>query len=96
MPTLTGPLEVVVLAAALEKVATDTYLMDLQLFEDKTAMALMGSVMGVEAQHLAVLRAVQALLEAELPDLIAIPTDLAALPAAAGSASFPEPATSEA
>jgi len=91
VPTLTGPLEVVVLAAALEKVATDTYLMDLQLFEDKTAMALMGSVMGVESQHLAVLRAVQALLEAELPDLIAIPTDLAALPAAAGSASFPEP-----
>ncbi len=91
VPTLTGPLEVVVLAAALEKVATDTYLKDLQLFEDKTAMALMGSVMGVEAQHLAVLRAVQALIEAELPDLIAIPTDLAAQPAAAGSASFPEP-----
>ncbi len=91
VPTLTGPLEVVVLAAALEKVATDTYLKDLQLFEDKSAMALMGSVMGVEAQHLAVLRAVQALIEADLPDLIAIPTDLAALPAAAGSASFPEP-----
>lgn len=91
VPTLTGPLEVVVLAAALEKVATDTYLKNLQLLEDTTTMTLMGSVMGVEAQHLAVLRAVQALLEAELPDLIAIPTDLAALPAAAGSASFPEP-----
>lgn len=91
VPTLTGPLEVVVLAAALEKVATDTYLKDLQLLEDTATMELMGSVMGVEAQHLAVLRAVQALLEAELPDLITIPTDLAALPAAAGSASFPEP-----
>jgi rubrerythrin len=91
VPTLTGPLEVVVLAAAVEKVATDTYLKNLQLLEDTATMSLFGSVMGVESQHLAVLRAVQALLEAELPDLIAIPTDLAALPAAAGSASFPEP-----
>lgn len=91
VPTLAGPLDVVVLAAALEKVATDTYLKDLQILEDTATMELMGSVMGVEAQHLAVLRAVQALLEAELPDLIAVPTDLAALPAAAGSVAFPEP-----
>lgn len=91
VPTLKAPLDVVVLAAALETVATDTYLMDLQLFENKEAMALMGSVMGVESQHLATLRAVRALFEADLPDLVAIPTDLAALPAAAGSASFPDP-----
>jgi len=48
-------------------------------------------VMGVETQHLATLRAVGALLEGGVPELIAIPTDLAALPAAAGSVAFPEP-----
>ena len=50
----------------------------------------MGSVMGVEAQHLAVLRAVGALLSGGGEALIAIPTDLAALPAAAGSVGYPE------
>ena len=46
--------------------------------------------MGVEAQHLAVLRAVGALLGGA-PELIKIPTEPAKLPAAAGSVSFPEP-----
>ena len=50
----------------------------------------MGSVMGVEVQHLATLRAVIALLEAGAPQFIAIPTDLGGLPAPAGSVSFPE------
>ena len=90
-PTLKAPLDVVKLAATLEKVATDTYLTDLTLFEDVKSKEIMGSVMGVESQHLATLRAVQALLEGGAPDLIAIPTDLAKLPAAAGSVAFPEP-----
>ncbi len=51
---------------------------------------LMASVMGVESQHLATLRAVGALLEGGAPQLIAIPTDVAALPAAAGSVAFPK------
>jgi len=91
VPTLKAPLDVVNLAATLEKVATDTYLTDLTMFEDVTSKEIMGSVMGVEAQHLAVLRAVAALLTANMPDLIAVPTDLAALPAAAGSVATPEP-----
>ena len=91
LPTLKAPLDVVNLAATLEKVATDTYLVDLTMFEDTTSKEIMGSVMGVEAKHLAVLRAVAALLEGGAPQLIAIPTDLAALPAAAGSVAFPEP-----
>jgi len=95
VPGLTDPLKVVGLAATLEKVATDTYLMNLSMLEDTPSKALMGSVMGVEAQHLATLRAVQALLEAGALDLITVPpagpaVDLAKLPAAAGSVAFPD------
>lgn len=87
---LTDPLAVANLAALLEEVAADTYLANLALLTDGDTKALMGSVMGVEVQHLATLRAVIALLEGGAPELIAVPTDLAALPAAAGSVSFPE------
>ncbi len=96
-PKLKTPADVVMLAATLETVATETYLMDLTLFKDRTSKALMASVMGVECQHLATLRAVGALL-AGAPDLIKIPigADAAKLPAAAGSVAFPsafEPVT---
>lgn len=90
LPTLVAPLDVVNLAAALETVATDTYLFDLTMFEDTAAKELMGSVMGVECQHLAVLLAVAALLDGGGEALIMIPTDVAALPAAAGSVAFPD------
>ena len=86
---LTDALAVVQLAATLEEVATDTYLANLTLLSDGNMHTLMASVMGVESQHLAVLRAVGALLEGGVPELIAIPTDVAALPAAAGSVAFP-------
>ncbi|MGE3834666.1 MAG: ferritin-like domain-containing protein [Acidimicrobiia bacterium] len=89
-PSLSAPLDVVKLAAQLEKVATDTYLTNLTELDSTTAKEVMGSVMGVESQHLAVLRAVQALLEAGAPQFIAIPVDLANLPAAAGSVAFPK------
>lgn len=88
-PTLKGPADVVTLAATLEKVATDTYLANLTLLGDTKSKTLMASVMGVECQHLATLRAVGALLGT--PELIAIPTNVAALPAAAGSVAFPQP-----
>jgi len=90
-PTLTDAMAVVQLAATLEEVAADTYLANLTLLSDGNMRVLMASVMGVETQHLATLRAVGALLEAGLPELVAIPTDLAALPAAAGSVAFPAP-----
>jgi hypothetical protein len=48
------------------------------------------SIMGVEAQHVAILRAVQALLAAGAPQLVALPPNAAALPAAAGSVGFPD------
>jgi hypothetical protein len=88
-PTLTDAIAVAKLAATLEEVAADTYLANLSLLSDGTKRLLMGSVLGVETQHLATLRAVIALIEGGAPQLVAIPTDLAALPAAAGSVSFP-------
>ena len=87
-PTLKAPLDVVKLAAALEEVASDTYLTNLGLFKDSKSKEIMGSVMGVEVQHLATLNAVKALLEGGAADLIKIPTDLAKLPAAAGKVGF--------
>ena len=59
-PTLKAPGDVVKLAATLEEVATDTYLSDLAMFTDVKSRMLMASVMGVECQHLATLRAVGA------------------------------------
>jgi hypothetical protein len=91
MPTLTNAAAVVELAATLEEVATDTYLANLTLLRDATMRTLMASVMGVESQHLATLRAVGALIAAGVPELVAIPTDLSALPASAGSVAFPLP-----
>ena len=90
-PKLKGPADVVTLAATLEQVATQTYLKNLTQLEDSPTKALMGSVMGVEAQHLATLRAVGALLGAGKAELIAIPTKPAELPKAAGSVAFPQP-----
>lgn len=90
-PGLTDYSKVVALAATLEEVAQDTYLANLSLLTDGDQRQLMASVMAVETQHLATLRAVGALLDGGAPELIAIPTDLAALPAAAGSVATPKP-----
>ncbi len=96
LPTLTGYSPVVALAAQLETVATQTYVSNVMMLDDVTSKELMASIMGVEAQHLATLRAVGALLDANAPELITVeatdgPVDVAALPAAAGSVSFPDP-----
>lgn len=90
-PGLTDYAAVVELASTLEEVAQDTYLANLSMLPTGEERQLMASVLAVETQHLAVLRAVGALLAADAGNLIAIPTDLAALPAAAGSVGFPEP-----
>lgn len=87
-PNLKGPLDVVGLAAALEEVASDTYLTNLTNFTDTKSKEIMGSVLGVEVQHLAILKAVEALLKGGGEALVAVPTDLAKLPAAAGSVGF--------
>lgn len=87
---------IVELAATLEQIATQTYVANVLMIEDETAKTIFASIMGVEAQHLATLRAVGALLAAGAPELITVeatdgPVDIAALPAAAGSVAFPQP-----
>jgi hypothetical protein len=58
--------------------------------ENLNARNVTASIMGVEAQHVAVLRAVQALVAAGHPEYITLPPPAAKLPAAAGSVGFPD------
>lgn len=90
-PGLTGPGPVVALALELEQGAAETYVANVGALSDSNAKAVTASIMGVEAQHAAILRAVQALLAGNAPQLIALPpSPLSALPAAAGSVGFPD------
>ncbi len=90
VPGLTGPGPVVALALELEQGAAETYVADVAALGDANAKKLTASIMGVEAQHASVLLAVQALLNANAPQLITLtPGNVANLPAAAGSVGFP-------
>lgn len=85
-----GALAVVSLAITLENVAAETYVANCPKFSDTNAKKVTASIVGVEAQHVATLLAVQALLKANAPQLIALsPTVITQLPAAAGSVGFP-------
>jgi hypothetical protein len=90
VPTIKGPADVVGLALKLEDVAAQTYVANAGALSDKSAKKVTASIMGVEAQHVAVLRAVQALLKANAPQLITLPPPVGQLPAAAGSVGFPD------
>jgi len=57
---------------------------------DKMLRSTFASIAGVENQHAAVLYAVAALLEANMPQLIKLDGVNAMLPAAAGSVGFPD------
>jgi hypothetical protein len=90
---LGAPEKLVDLAARLEKVATDTYLLNLAMLQDGRTRSILASVMGVEAQHLATLRTIGALLQGGTPHLVAVPfpaSSIMALPQAAGSVAFPD------
>jgi hypothetical protein len=89
-PGLTGPGPVVDLAIELENGAAETYVKDVEQLASKDARAVTASIMGVEAQHVAILNAVKALLGAGAASLIALPPDASKLPAAAGSVGFPD------
>jgi hypothetical protein len=86
-----GTLGVVGLALELENIAAETYVKDTTLVKSTSNKALFASIMGIEAQHVAVLLAVKALLMANAPQLISLsePATLEALPAAAGNVGFP-------
>jgi hypothetical protein len=88
-PSLTGPAQVVDLAIELEDGAAQTYVANTGAYSNKNARSVAASIMGVEAQHVAILNAVKALLAGGAADLIALPPDAAQLPAAAGSVGFP-------
>ena len=89
-PGLTGPAQVVALALELEQGAAETYVANMSALSDANAKKVTASIMGVEAQHAAILLAVQALLAGNAAQLIALPpSPLSALPAAAGSVGFP-------
>jgi hypothetical protein len=88
-PSLTGPAQVVDLAIELEDGAAQTYVANTGTYSNKNARAVAASIMGVEAQHVAILNAVKALVAGGAADLIALPPDAAKLPAAAGSVGFP-------
>ncbi|MGC2486085.1 MAG: ferritin-like domain-containing protein [Acidimicrobiales bacterium] len=86
----TGTLAVVGLAIELENIAAETYVNDTTQTSSTSNRALFASIMGVEAQHVTVLLAVQALLKGGAPQLISLaPGTAAKLPAAAGSVGFP-------
>jgi rubrerythrin len=89
LPTIKTPADVVKLAITLEDVAAQTYTSYVSQVSDAALRRLFASVAPVEAQHRSVLLAVQALLAGNDAALIAIPTDAAKLPAAAGSVGFP-------
>lgn len=88
-PTLTSAPKVVALAITLETGAAETYVKDTAALRSVSAKDLTASIMGVEAQHVAILLAVQALLAGGAAADIALPPPVAKLPAAAGSVGFP-------
>jgi len=89
-PTLTDAAKVVDLALELENGAAATYVANVAELTNRNGRSVTASIMGVEAQHAAILNAVKALLAAGAADLIALPPDAAALPAVAGSVGFPD------
>ena len=88
-PGLKTPGDVVGLAITLEDVAAQTYTANVGQVSTSDLRQLFASVAGVEAQHRAILLAVQALVGAGLVDQIKLPPDAGKLPAAAGSVGFP-------
>lgn len=90
LPSIKTPADVVKLAITLEDVAAQTYTKNVGQVSDPQLRRLFASVAPVEAQHRSTLLSVQALLAAGDASLIAIPTDAAKLPAAAGTVGIPD------
>ncbi|HVU72050.1 MAG TPA: ferritin-like domain-containing protein [Mycobacteriales bacterium] len=85
----TAPAGLLTAAITLENVAAETYVKAAGTVSTGDLRQLFTSVAGVEAQHVSVLLAVQALLAGNLVDEIKLGPDLTKLPAAAGSVGFP-------
>lgn len=90
LPGLTTITGVVGLLSTLETVLRDTYLSDVAMMSDPSSKLSLAGVLGVEAQHLATLRIISALLAAQDNSLVAIGAPATSLPAAIGTAGFPD------
>lgn len=90
LPGISTAADVIELAVRLEQIVTDTFVANMALLEDTTALDSTASIMGVEAQHLSMLRAVGALLGAGMPALEAAPVDAASLAVGVIDAALPE------
>lgn len=84
------PVQLLDYAVVLEKIVTDTYLLDLSLLKDVRSKERMAAVMGVEAQHLASLKSMSALFKLGNLEAVKVPVDITKLPAAFGSLAFPD------
>jgi hypothetical protein len=85
---LRTPVDVVDLLRTLETAAAQTYVEATATLNDVEARKVVASVLGVQAQHAAVLAIIKLLLAT--PDLLVAPPPASRLPAAAGNASFPD------
>ena len=89
LPKIKGPSDVLALAITLEDAAAQSYISYATNASNANAIKTWASIAPVEAQHVAVLTAVKALVDGGAPQLITLPPNLAALPMAAGSIGFP-------
>jgi hypothetical protein len=87
-PGLRTPADVVDVALLLENAAAQTYVEATAALNDVEARKVVGSVLGVHAQHAAVLATIKLLLAT--PELLVAPPPASRLPAAIGSAGFPD------
>lgn len=79
------------LALQLETASSHTYVLDIGLLSDLNARRLAGQILGVESEHVGVLRVAQALLAARMPELISHDSGVPErLPPEAAKAGFPD------
>ena len=87
-PGLRTPADVVDLVMTLETAAAQTYVEATATLNDVDARKVVASVLGVQAQHGALLAIIKLLLAT--PDLLVAPPPASRLPAPIGNASFPD------
>ncbi len=89
-PGLTGLGPVIELAIQLETGAAETYVAYVSALSDVNARKVTAGIMGVEAQHVTVLLAAQAIVVGGHPEYLTLPPPLAKLPGSAASAALPD------
>jgi hypothetical protein len=89
-PKLTNVGAVVALAIQLEQGAAETYVAYTSAYTDKNARNTTASIMGVEAQHVAILNIVHSLIQSNNLDLLTLPPNLSRFPANGSTVAFPD------